>query len=117
MQSSLEKDYCFLSPRLSSSLTGEGSCKWGRGWFLEVESDGGRKGRGDPRRKKDAVGFSQEKKFSFSFSLLGYRFLFLLLGFFLLLGCCEGVSGRLGLLGSSWRSPEGEDRFPHVVHV
>ena len=73
-QSSLEKDYCFLSLPLSSPLTGEGSCRWGRGWFLEVESDGGRQGRGAGRRKKVAVGFSQEKKTFSSFSLLGYRF-------------------------------------------
>ena len=40
VQFGLEENYRFLSPRSSSPLAGEGSCRWARGWLLEVESEG-----------------------------------------------------------------------------
>ena len=68
MHSGLEEDYSFLSPSLSSPLTGEGSCRWVRGWFLEVDNDGGRQGRGAGWRRR-RLQSGQEKKFSLSLSL------------------------------------------------
>ena len=40
VQFGLEENYHFLSPLLSSPLADEGSCRWARGWLLEVEDDG-----------------------------------------------------------------------------
>ena len=44
VQSSVEENYHFLSPLLSSPLADEGSCRWLCGWLLEVEDDGSRQG-------------------------------------------------------------------------